>query len=175
MDVKISPQKQMEALQAPFSPADIEWRIQQAGLYQQPKNGSNGWALVLAYVTNRAIMERLDEVFGVFGWKNVFDKAPDGGVLCGISVFYNNEWITKWDGAENTQIEATKGGLSGAMKRAGVQWGIGRYLYNLEATFVNLYSDKDRGTQSYWHKETKTKYYWQLPKLPNWAIPKGDN
>ena len=46
-------------LRIPFLEDDIEWRIQQQGL-------SNGmpWALVLAYVTNRAIMDRLDEVVG---------------------------------------------------------------------------------------------------------------
>jgi hypothetical protein len=121
-------------LQQPFPASDIEWRVQQAG-------ESNGkiWAQVLCYVTNRAIQERLDEVFGVFGWKNSYDKAPDGGVLCGISVWDadKQEWVPKYDGAENTAMEAVKGGLSGSMKRAAVQWGIGRYLYNLEATFVS--------------------------------------
>lgn len=51
----------------------------------------------------------------------------NGGVECGISIKIDGEWITKWDAAENTQVEAVKGGRSGAMKRAAVQWGIGRY------------------------------------------------
>ena len=49
-------------LRDPFAPEDIEWRVQQAG----EKNG-RPWARVLAYVTNRAIMERLDEVVGPEG------------------------------------------------------------------------------------------------------------
>lgn len=166
MDAK----KIQQALQAPFAPADIEWRIQQAGVYPIPKGESHGWALVLAYVTSRAIQERLDDVVGLDKWRNEFTSAPDGGTLCGISIKFD-EWITKYDGAENTQIEAVKGGLSGAMKRAGVQWGIGRYLYNLESNFVNLYREKQEHTESYYHKDNKTKYYWSPPSLPKWALP----
>src|SRR5690606_35268028 len=46
------------------------------------------------------------------------------------------EWITKWDGAENTDVQAVKGGLSSSMRRAAVQWGIGRYLYRLPSPWV---------------------------------------
>ena len=49
-----------------------------------------------------------------------------------------NEWITKYDGAPNTDIEAVKGGLSDASKRAAVQWGIGRYLYGMESVWVDV-------------------------------------
>src|SRR3990167_1713308 len=120
-----------EQLAEPFDPFDIEWRVQQAG----DSNGKK-WAMVLAYVTNRAIMERLDSVFGIEGWQNEYQFMPDGGVVCGIKClvpqnFPNfageraiSEWVTKYDGADKTAIEATKGGLSNAMKRAGVHWGI---------------------------------------------------
>lgn len=158
-----------EKLQMPFDPSDIEWRIQQAGI--KPMQGADGWAMVLAYVTNRAIQERLDDVFGIENWRNEFKQAPDGGTLCGIAIRFGQEWVTKWDGAENTQVEAVKGGLSSAMKRAGVQWGVGRYLYNLESNFVKLYSDRNEHTESYYHKETKKKYFWSPPALPKWAQP----
>ncbi len=108
----------------PFSPEDIEWRIQQSGKTRDGKV----WAMVLAYVTNRAIMKRLDDVCGKAGWRNEYRDIPNnGGVECGISIKIDSEWVTKWDAAENTQVEAVKGGRSGAMKRAAVQWGIGRY------------------------------------------------
>lgn len=42
------------------------------------------------------------------------------------------------DGAENTDIEPVKGGLSDAYKRAAVKWGIGRYLYDMEAAWVDV-------------------------------------
>lgn len=160
-----------EQLQAPFSPDDIEWRIQQ-------KDKNNEWALVLAYVTNRAIQNRLDDVFDVGGWQNEYKEAPDGGVMCGISAHVGDQWVTKWDGAENTEIEKVKGGLSNAMKRAAVQWGIGRYLYNLEATFVKptqLKPPNMKGYQQYYDKDTKKRYYWKIPELPVWATPNGSD
>jgi hypothetical protein len=148
-----------------FEPNDIEWRLQQCG------KGSNGkiWGMALAYVTNRAIMNRLDEVCGPENWKNEFKAAPDGGILCGISIKVGDEWVTKWDGAENTDIEAVKGGLSGAMKRAAVQWGIGRYLYKLEESWINA---NENGA---YRGKTKdgTTFKWDAPTLPAWALPKG--
>ena len=161
----------LDELDAPFASEDIEWRIQQAG-----KNNNGIWAKVLAYVTNRAIMKRLDEVCGKAGWRNEYRDIPNnGGVECGISIKVEGEWITKWDAAENTQVEAVKGGRSGAMKRAAVQWGIGRYLYNLEATFVPLVAVKPMVEhQRYYDKETKKSLFWAIPKLPVWALPKKE-
>jgi len=159
----------MEELQKPFPASDIEWRVQRSmSTAKGPK------AVVLAYVTNRAIMNRLDEVFGIDGWKNEYKEWRDKGVLCGISVKIDGEWVTKWDGAEETQVEATKGGFSGSMKRAAVQWGIGRYLYNLTENWVDI---KDRG-EHYINTKVKVndsyefiKGYWDTPKLPSWALP----
>ena len=155
-----------EALKVPFSPSDIEWRVSRGGV----KNGKP-WAIVLAYVTNRAIQDRLDSVAGPANWKNEYTSAPDGGILCGLSIKIDGEWVTKWDGAENTQVEAVKGGLSGAMKRAAVQWGIGRYLYNLTETFVDITPDgalngvvKDSNKQNVYIK-------YNPPKLHGFALP----
>lgn len=150
-------------LLAPFKPEDIEWRVQRAMSTQKgPK------AVVLAYVTNRAIMNRLDEVFGIGNWKNEYREWRDKGVLCGISVKLDGEWVTKWDGAEETNIEAVKGGFSGSMKRAAVQWGIGRYLYNLDETWVDV---KERGQHYINDKKANVKGYWDSPALPAWALP----
>lgn len=156
----------MEKLRRPFEEEEIEWRVQQSG----EKNGKV-WAVVLAYVTNRAIMDRLDEVFGVGGWKNEFLPTPSmDGVMCGISVKIGDEWVTKYDGAENTQVEAVKGGLSSAMKRTAVQFGIGRYLYKLESNFAQIITGREPGS-----KRAKTKqgtwFYWLPPELPKFALP----
>lgn len=150
-----------------FDPSDIEWRLQQCGKTKEGKI----WGMALAYVTNRAIMNRLDEVCGPENWKNEFKAAPDGGILCGISIKVGDEWVTKWDGAENTDIEAVKGGLSGAMKRAAVQWGIGRYLYKLEESWINA---NENGA---YRGKTKdgTPFKWDAPSLPAWALPKDSN
>ncbi len=103
-----------------FHPTDVEWKP--IAISKKTQKG-----LAAAYITNRAIMERLDEVVGPENWKNDFRPGPNGGVVCGLSLRVvrddgSSEWITKWDGADNTDIEAVKGGLSNAMRRAAVQW-----------------------------------------------------
>jgi hypothetical protein len=153
----------LRALREPFEADAIEWRLQKAG----EKNGKV-WALVVPYVTNRGIMTRLDDVVGPANWKNDFRAGPAGGVLCGISIRVGDEWVTKWDGAENTDIEEVKGGLSGAMKRAAVQWGIGRYLYELDEFFAQV---SDSGKLHGKTKDNKP-FKWNPPTLPEWALPK---
>lgn len=161
-------------LKYPFPPGDLEWRVQQGGL-------SNGkpWALIVCYINNRAIMDRLDETVGPENWANKFVPGPSGGVLCGIGIrLAEGEWIWKYDGAENTDLEPVKGGLSGSMKRAAVHWGIGRYLYGLEATFANIhdggqlrgsFKDKEKSQRSGRNEYFRFKY--DPPALPDWALP----
>ncbi len=120
-------------LQKPFTENDIEWRVQNGSL----KNGEPN-ARVIPYLTARAIQTRLDAVVKPENWRNEYKQGPDGGVLCGISIRCSDEWVTKWDGAENTQIEGVKGGLSDSMKRAAVQWGIGRHLYDMKPHWADF-------------------------------------
>ena len=141
----------MRELQKPFKEEEIEWRV-------GATNKDKTMGLALPYVTNKAIQNRLDEVFGVFGWKNEFKEWKGNSQLCGISIWDEdkNEWLTKYDGADDTTMESTKGGLSDSMKRAAVQFGIGRYLYKLDPIWVPL---KDG------------KYLDFIPQLPVWALP----
>ncbi|MGZ8412743.1 MAG: Rad52/Rad22 family DNA repair protein [Gemmatirosa sp.] len=164
----MSDETDLARLRDPFAPADIEWRVQTAG----EKNGKP-WARVLAYVTNRAIMDRFDEVVGPANWQNVFKEGPAGGVVCGLAVRVPRadgtaDWVTKWDGAENSDVEPVKGGLSNAMKRAAVQWGIGRYLYDLEEGWAQV---TENGRFSAKTKDGKW-FKWDPPALPEWATPK---
>lgn len=121
----------LSGLDEPFREDDLEWKPIAVSKKTQK-------ALAAAYVTNRAVMERLDTVCGKDGWKNEFQPGPGGGIICGLSVRLRGEWVTKWDGAENTDIEAVKGGLSSSMRRAAVQWGIGRYLYDQPDQWVSI-------------------------------------
>ena len=146
----------LAALAAPFAAADVEWKP--GATTRDKKKG-----LAMAYLTSRAIQDRLDEVCGPAGWRNEFTPGPAGGVLCGISVRVTYAdgtaaWVTKWDGADNTDVEAVKGGLSSAMKRAAVLWGIGRYLYGLDAQWVEL--------------DAKGRFA-QPPRLPASCLPAG--
>lgn len=166
-------------LQAPFEESDIKWRVQQAGI---PSSGKP-YVMAIPYVSNRAIQKRLDEVFGPFGWENAYMPTPDGkGYLCGITIHGEKRSVTKWDGAEYTNIEPLKGALSDSMKRSAVQLGIGRYLYNLEMQFaiceiVQYQRDAVNCHIHYVDKKQrsgKTFISWHNPPLPKWAIPFED-
>lgn len=121
----------LKKLREPFLLNMIEFRIGTA--IESKKLG-----LAMPYVTNRAVQNRLDDVVGIENWKDEFQVWRDKGVLCGISIRVNGEWVTKWDGADETNFEKTKGGFSASEKRAAVKWGIGRYLYDLEPVWVKV-------------------------------------
>mgnify|MGYP003629716381 CR=1 FL=1 len=164
----------MLQLQEPFDPNDIEWRAQQSGL-------SNGkpWMVVLPYITSRAIQQRLDEVFGPFGWEvKQEETALQDGFLCSLSILHNDRWVTKQEVSPRTTIEPLKGAASGALKRAGAMWGIGRYLYHLESGFATC-ALCDKASSAFNNfskiKDKKTGQFfgvdWMPPKLPAWALP----
>ena len=161
----------LSKLKEPFKAEDIEWRLQQCG----EKKDGGFWGKCLAYITSRAVQERLDEVCGTDGWRSEVRK--DGNAyLCTLSIRIKHEdgsteWISRTDGADATDIESVKGGISSALKRAAVQFGIGRYLYDLEEGWATVsengkYSGKTPGGK--WFR-------WNPPALPEWALPKGDN
>lgn len=161
-----------QKLQEPFPASEIEWRVQRVVPTQRGNR-----AIVVPYVTNRAIMNRLDIIFGVGGWKNEYQEWRAKGVKCGLSIKVAGEWITKWDASDETDFEGTKGGFSGAMKRAAVQFGIGRYLYDLDEVWVDI---KDRGDNFVKSKvkidnrDQWIKGYYDTPILPEWALPKKE-
>lgn len=185
--------EKLKELQKPFNYSDIKWRIGKTN-----KEKTSG--LVFAYVSNRAIQNRFDEVFGINGWRNEFKEwhnekqsldieglikvskstkwktaEENAGTfvkeyltqsqICGISVWDDDkkEWITKWDGADDTNFEKTKGGLSDSMKRAAGQWGVGRYLYELPSQWVDV-------EESYGTVVIKRGC---VPQLPAWAFDQG--
>lgn len=161
----------MELLQAPFKAEDVEWRVQRT---MKTSNGPK--AIVMPYVTNRAIMNRLDSVFGMGNWKNEFSLVASIGVKCRIYAKVNGEWIFKEDGAElksndnNEKIDPIKSAYSNSQKRCAVQYGIGRYLYTLDGVWVDL---KDKG--DHYQKFDGKSLYWDTPKLPTTALPKGSD
>jgi hypothetical protein len=160
-----------EELTKPFKAEEIEWRVQRSG------KGKNGvWALVLAYVDARACMNRLDKVFGVTGWQVKYEHRKDG-VICTLSIWDKEKqmWIEKQDGSPETDFEAFKGGISKAFVRACNTVGIGRYLYNLPATFADI-KENGKNKDAYKNKDTKEEIWfkWDEPKLPEWATPKEE-
>jgi len=131
----------LDIITAPVLPDSLEWRVQ-----SQTKDGKK--IIVVPYLTNRSVMECMDLAFGPMGWKSEFVEVKDG-FLCTLSVKDDSgEWISRMDGAPRTDIEGLKGGVSGAMKRCAVQFGLGRSLYNYPRVMI----------------ETTDKY------LPDWAM-----
>lgn len=153
------PRKIQAELAMPFAPEDLEWRLQK--VVEAKEVG-----IAVPYVTNRAIMGRLDSVVGSENWYNEFRPWHGDGKkqaqLCGISIRYGDSFITKWDGAEDSDIEPVKGGLSDSMKRAAVQWGIGRVLYNMDVVFVDV---EKRGKTWYIKKDQQEKLDYQYLKM----------
>jgi len=156
-------------LKAYFPENELEWRVQQSGM---TKNGEP-YAMVLCYVQARAIENRLDEVVGFENWQNEIRVEGDN-IIAKLGVRINGEWIWKENGASQTEIEAFKGGISGAIKRvASSGFGIGRYLYELDTTFAECTTIKQKGKE--WNQaKTKDKqtFYWKTPSLPPEFLPK---
>ena len=123
------------ALQAPFQDKEIEWRPQSAVQRQGDHH-----LLVLPYVQGHAIQKRLDDVLGAY-WKDDYESITVQGkeaIRGYLSIKVGDEWITRTDAAELSDIESVKGGHTNAFKRVAVKFGIGRFLYNVEPQWVRL-------------------------------------
>ena len=120
-------------LSAPFPPDRISWRVGST-----TKDKSKGMAL--AYIDARDVQDRLDAVCGVMGWQSRYVPMHDKKTVCEIGIYseVHQQWVWKADGAGDSDVEAEKGALSDAFKRAAVKWGIGRYLYDLDSPWVEV-------------------------------------
>lgn len=133
-------------LKAPFSADSLSWRIgnkinfdRATGKAKDPNKPIK--AQMLVYIDSRDVQDRLDEVCRLCGctWENDF-KEVNGRLVCNLTI----NGITRSDGAGDTDFEAEKGGLSDALKRAAVLFGVGRYLYNAKNHYTVIeYSEKD--------------------------------
>jgi hypothetical protein len=106
-----------------------KWRVQSFS-----KNKPQ--AQCVAYIDARDVMNLLDEVVGAENWQDDY-KLIDEKLLAGIGIRYNDIWVWKWDTGVESNMEAEKGQMSDAFKRAGVKWGIGRFLYDLDIVYVS--------------------------------------
>lgn len=130
--------EELMKLKAPFGIDKLSWRVGQKSNWDRVKNCPKDpekpvKAMMLVYVDSRDVQDRLDEVFGA-NWNSEF-REVNNRIVCRITI----RGISKEDGAGDTDFEGEKGGLSDAFKRAAVQWGVGRYLY--EAKNYNTWVD----------------------------------
>lgn len=157
-------------------PIPYQWRV-------QSRNKDKTKAFCSAYIDARQVMDVLDTHCQ---WQSDF-KEIDGFIFAGIGITDDNgqtHW--RWDcGArvendEKDQMyeQAGKSAASDAFKRAAVQWGIGRFLYDLEMVTVKCdqYGNPvdDRG-ERIWdltkHINTKGKPQAKAPQEPVKANP----
>ena len=152
-------------LAAPFAANELDWRVARSGM----TNGKP-WAQVLVYIDARAARARLNTVVGPENWKVEYAHGPANGVIATLSLRISGEWIAKQDGADVTDIEPVKGGLSGAFKRACAVWGIGEYLYDIGDSWA-VFSENGANRL----KLDGVTYRWDPPKLAPHFLPRSAN
>jgi hypothetical protein len=118
-----------------------KWRVQSFS-----KNKPQ--ATCVAYIDARDVMDRLDEVC-VHGWERLHNEFK-GHLYSGISIVMpNGERFTRWDCGVESNTDAEKGEASDSFKRAAVNWGIGRFLYDLGMEYVAANEAKTNGNYPY--------------------------
>lgn len=153
----------LKQLQTVFPSTSIQWRVGST-------NADKTRGKALPYIDARVVQNRLDDVVGAGNWKNSYAEVIVNGKLlavrCALAVKVEGEWVEKEDGANLDNIDsddqaekAIKGVYSDALKRAAVQWGIGRYLYEFDAPWVEL----DNGRIQ------------MVPRLPNEMLPASEH
>lgn len=152
----------IKQLFAEFPQDAIHWRAQTL-----MKDGTK--ALALAYLDARDVMDRLDSVCGSENWQDRYEFSGSR-TICYLSIRVNDEWISKADGAGDTDVEAEKGAISDALKRAAVKWGIGRYLYDLGNTWVPC----EVGPNGKWKKFTDDPWNYVKGAAKPKSAPKND-
>lgn len=160
----------------PFDPAEIKWRVT-ATSSQQGKNGPVKRGQLVAYADQRAYTDRLNEIFGEWGWTRTYNvqvaqhferslnKGANGqkqSVICAKVVVVSTVTVNglgshtgvgeEWADDENSATRAE----AQAFKRGCACFGLGRYLYDLDKVWEDL-DQYNRPVRS--------------PNLPEWAIP----
>ena len=120
-----------EKLRRPFDPNDVDFRVQ-GRVSEQTGKGQ-----VVAYIDARLVQDRLDAVVGpgewTFEWEPIVVEKGDVQVAKGTLTIHG---VAKSDVGTASNFEASKGCVSDALKRAAVHFGIGRYLYDIPASWV---------------------------------------
>jgi len=146
----------IEQLKNPFPKNVLKFRVGATS-----KKGDKG--IPLFYITARDVEKRLDEVCGPEGWQTSHEPIFENGKLIGTKFslslkFPTGEWVTREDVGESSKASPLKGAVSDGLKRAAVQFGIGRYLYYLDNRWMTI---------------NEFKQFTSDPResLPDWALP----
>lgn len=157
----------------PFDPEEIKWRVTATSTIQT-KHGPQKRGQLIAYADQRAYTDRLNSVFGEWGWTRDYDvqvaqnferrTASDKSqsavaakvvVVSRVTIHglgthtgVGEEWADDENAATRAEAQA--------FKRACACFGLGRYLYDLDKTWVDL------------DQSNRPAY---TPSLPEWALP----
>lgn len=118
----------LQRLRAPFPPEAIDWL---------PGSVVNGKCRAMAYADLRVYQERLDQVCGL-AWSVTYTTWADR-IICHLTI----DGVTRSSTGEMT-AQDEKNGMGGtvaeaqAFKRAAAMFGLGRYLYQLPAVWVEF-------------------------------------
>ncbi|TDE86726.1 single-stranded DNA-binding protein DdrA [Deinococcus sp. S9] len=137
-------------LQAPFPAHLVGWKA-------QAFNKERTRALLLAYVDARAVQDRLDAICPD-SWSFELEVIP-GTATPTVKGRLTVLGVTREDIGEASEGEYStlKAAASDALKRCAVQFGIGRYLYDLPKQWVD------------WNDARREPVH--TPELPEWARP----
>lgn len=143
-------------------PIPHSWRVQS---YSKNKP----IATVMAYIDQRDLMDVLD-AYCTYGWQKTYQEVA-GNLFCSIGINMPDGSI-HWRsdcGVESNQ-DAEKGRASDAAKRAGVNWGVGRFLYDMKIQYIDTNVKKESG--NYPHCVDKQgKQIWDLTEYINKLNP----
>lgn len=136
-----------------LTPYDVELRVSQLN---QTQYGT--YCTLLVYKDARCDMRYLDECFGSLNWKRSHEVI-NGNLFCTVSVWDTDkgQWISKQDVGVESNTEAVKGACSDSFKRACVNLGIGRELYDAPVIRFKL-EDKEVAIGSNGKPKTYSKF-----------------
>lgn len=116
------------------------WRVQRTTTERvQGKYPEGTRGLLVPYIDVRRVFSRLDELFGPENWQTcyrVLDRER-GAVECSLSILGTTKSDVGYPNGVGAE-EPLKAAYSDATKRAAVQWGIGRWLYEEDAQWKSL-------------------------------------
>ena len=122
-----------QLLAAPFAIESHKWRVM--NLTNDKTKGK-----VAFYIDARDVMDRLDKVVGPGNWSTVYKPLITEPKYWAVECTLTIEGIAKSDvgdgdaSEKETKVPA-KDAYSDALKRAAVQFGVGRYLYSLDTGY----------------------------------------
>jgi len=101
-------------------------------------------ALCVAYVDARDVQNILDDVVGPENWQSEF-LLIDDKLFCRLGIYVDYEddkicpnWVWKCDTGTESNTEKEKGQVSDSMKRAAVNFGVGRFLYDMSIQKIKV-------------------------------------